>query len=136
MEEDPRDGRAVAGQRVLLRRPRDPLARRPLFPRRRPRNVLLLRLGQFRLQLVYLAKEKGQVIISTVEKTEANLRYGSAIFQFSFSVIYGRKENDKSTKLTQMTHLSLVVKRPNYSTLIPMQENIQGDQSGGEPGLG
>ena len=64
MEEDARDGRPVAGQRVLLRRPRDPLARRPLFPRRRAGDELLLRLGQFRFQLIYLSKEGENARIS------------------------------------------------------------------------
>ena len=54
VEDDARHGRAVPRQLVLLRRPRDPLARRALLPRRRAGDIFLLSLRELGFQLIYL----------------------------------------------------------------------------------
>ena len=57
MEDDPRDGRAVAAERVLLGRPRDPLGGRALVAGRRAADEFLLGLAQLRFQLVDLRRK-------------------------------------------------------------------------------
>ncbi len=59
VEEHPGHRGAVPGQGELGRRARDPLRRGALLAGRRPGDVLLLGLGQLRLQLVHLGEGWG-----------------------------------------------------------------------------
>lgn len=54
VKHDPGDGGPVPGELILFWRPGDPFAGGTLLSCRRPRNKLLLRLGQLGLELIYL----------------------------------------------------------------------------------